>query len=124
MNDPARAARGVPAEGAVRAIRRKQIGARTNYVFGQDSNLLKFTVEQLRGDSGLEFVVAYTAWQNPASEDIKLAVEISHDLSTWLPLNINKTNLMESGRIECVWLHQVNANEHLVTFYRLQIVRR
>ena len=95
-----------------------------DYVFGQDSNLPKFTVEQLRGDSGLEIVVAYTAWQNPASEDIKLAVEISHDLSTWLPLNINKTNLMESGRIECVWLHQVNANEHLATFYRLQIVRR
>ena len=99
-----------------------------NYALGQTADglvkLPQLSVEPLAGGGGLELRTTYTAWQNPAADDIRLALEVSADLRMWQPVNEGSTVRLGAGVIEHRWQSQSLAIERLTLFFRLRLGKR
>jgi hypothetical protein len=99
-----------------------------NYALGQAADglakLPQLSVEPLAGGGGLELRTTYTAWQNPAANDVRLALEVSADLRTWQPVNERPTTRLGAGVIEHHWQSQSPAAERPTLFFRLRLGKR
>ncbi len=99
-----------------------------NYALGQAADglvkLPQLSVEPLAGGGGLELRTTYTAWQNPAADDMRLALEVSADLRTWQLVNERSVVRLGGGVIEHRWQSQSLAIERPTLFFRLRLGKR
>ena len=99
-----------------------------NYALGQAADglakLPKLSVEPLAGRGGLELRTIYTAWQNPAADDVRLVPEVSMDLRAWQPINERPATRLGAGVIEHSWHSQSPAIARPTLFFRLRLGKR
>lgn len=86
--------------------------------------LPQLSVEPLAGGGGLELRTTYPAWQNPAADDVRLALELSADLRTWQLVNERSVVRLGGGVIEHRWQSQSLAIERPTLFFRLRLGKR